>query len=116
MSHLPPSFSCLECGKKFMQASNLKTHMKIHQGVLNEVCKYCNKGYATKNGRSDHIIQRHFAKIHCEVTGCSSLLSFKSKYKKHLKTVHKKDDQVLIESLLIKLEKLKPNFQQLKYV
>ena len=116
MIHLPSSFSCSECGKKFAYASNLKAHKKRHQGILNEVCKVCNKGYATKSGLNEHIILNHFAKFNCEVTGCSSILSGKKCYKVHLKAVHKKGDQVLIETLLINLEKLKPNFQQLKYV
>ena len=114
--HLPPSLSCLECGKKFVYVGNLNGHKKIHQGILNEICKLCNKGYATKNGLTSHIILNHFAKFHCEVTGCSSINGLKSKYKFHLKTVHKKDDQVFIENLIINLEKVKPNYQQLKYV
>ena len=114
--HLPPKFSCLECCKKFVKANDLNAHKKRHQGILNEVCKLCNKGYATKRGLTNHVTQRHFAKFHCEVTGCSSIISSKSKYKDHLKSVHKKDDQVLIENLIKNLEKLKPNFQQLKHV
>ena len=105
MSHLPPSFSCSECKKEFVQASSLKTHKKLHTGILNEVCKLCNKGYATKSGLTTHIIESHFAKFHCEVTGCSSIKSSKSKYKFYLKTFHKKDDQVLIGNLIKNLEK-----------
>ena len=116
MNHLPPTFPCSECGKKFVQATQLGTHKKLHQGILNEVCKLCNKGYATKGGLNNHIVYNHFAKFNCEVTGCSSILSSKSKYKFHLRTVHKKNDQVSIEKLIKKLDKLKPNFQQLKYV
>ena len=116
MSHLPPSFSCSECNKKFVQAVDLKRHMKLHLGILNEICKLCNKGYASKSSLNHHTIRRHFVKFHCEVTGCSTTLSCKSTYYKHLKTVHKKDDHTLIEKLLKNLEKLKPNFQQLKYV
>ena len=116
VSHLPPSRSCSECDKKFVQVGKLNNHKKHHQGILNEVCKLCNKGYATKSALTTHIIENHFAKFHCEVTGCSSIKSSKSKYKFHLKTFHKKDDQVLIGNLIKNLEKLKPNFQQLKYV
>ena len=115
LSHLPPSFSCSECDKKFLQAGNLTRHKKLHQGILNEVCKLCNKGYATKDSLYYHIIKKHFAKLHCEVTGCSTTLSCKSNYKMHLKSVHKDDDHALIGNLVINLEKLKPNFQQLKY-
>ena len=113
--HLPPSFSCSECGKKFVRAGDLKKHKKLHQGILNEICKLCNKEYATKGGLRTHIILNHFAKFHCEVTGCSTIISSKSDYKCHLKKVHKKDDQVFIGKLIIYLDKLRPNFQQLKY-
>ena len=116
MTHLPPSFLCSECGKRFVLAGNFKSHTKLHQGILNKICKLCNKGYATKVGLHSHIIMKHFAKLKCEVTGCLSTLSSKSNYKVHLKTIHKEDDQVLIENLIINLDKLKPNFQELKYV
>ena len=116
MNHLPPSFSCSECDMKFVQASNLKIHKKRHQGILNKICNLCNKGYSTNDSLRNHIIIKHFAKFHCEVTGCSSIISSKPHYKTHLKTIHKKDDQVLIENLLNNLEKLKPNFEQLKYI
>ena len=116
MSHLSPLFACSECDKKFVHAYNLKTHKKLHQRILNQICELCNKGYATKNGLSKHIISNHFAKLRCEVTRCSSALSSKPNYKFHLKTMHKKGDQVLIGKLINNLDKLKPNFQQLKYV
>ena len=115
MNHLPPSFSCSECDKKFVYACDLNKHKKLHQGILNKICKLCNKGYATKDGLTNHIILNHFAKFYCEVTGCTSIISSKSVYKRHLKTVHKKDDQVLIEKLIINLDAMKPNFQLLKY-
>ena len=116
MNHLPPSFSCSECKKKFVYACDLNNHKKLHQGILNEICKLCNKGYATKSGLYDHIISNHFDKLHCEVKGCSTILSSKKGYKFHLKTIHKKDDQVLTGNLIKKLEKLKSDFLQLKYV
>ena len=116
MSHLPPSFSCSECDKKFLYSGDLNNHKKLHRGILIEICKLCNKGYVTKARLRDHIIQNHFEKLDCEVSGCSSSLSFKTNYKNHLKSVHKKDDQTFIGKLLEKLQKQKPNFQQLKYV
>ena len=115
MNHLPPSFSCSDCEKKFLQAGHLNAHKKRHQGILNEICKSCNKGYSTKSSLSDHIKKKHFAKFNCEVTGCSTIVSSKSYYKMHLKTIHK-EDQVLVKKLIVNLKKMKPNFQQLKYV
>ena len=116
LNHLPPSFSCSECGKKFVYSGHLNIHKKLHQGILIETCKLCNKGYATKEGLNAHIIQKHFAKLNCEVAECSTILSSKGHYKIHLRKMHKKDDQVLIGELIKNLEKLKPNIQQLKYV
>ena len=115
MTHLPPSFSCSECAWKFVYAGTLNRHKKFHRGILNEICKFCSKGFATKGSLNNHIIQKHFVKFPCEVDGCSSTFSTKRYYKIHLKSVHKKGDQVLIGKLLEKVEKLKPNFQQLKY-
>ena len=116
MTHLPPSFSCSECDRKFVQAGNLNRHKKLHRGILNEICKFCNKGFATKSSLRIHIIQNHFVKFTCEVDGCSSTFSYKTNYKIHLKRVHKKDDKAMIGKLLEKVDKLKPDHQQLKYV
>ena len=85
-SHLPPSFFCSECDMKFVRAGDLKTHTNRHQGKLNEICELCNKRYATKDSLRIHTIKRHFNKLHCEVTGCSSSLSSKTNYKMHLKS------------------------------
>ena len=87
-----------------------------HAGILNQVCKICKKGYSTKNGLTCHIIQQHFSKISCDVPNCTFKCGDKSVLKQHLKTVHKKVDQNLIESLIEKLRKLKPDFQNIRYV
>ena len=115
ISHLPPAFSCSECDGKFGRVDHLNRHKKLHRGILNEICKICSKGFAMKDALNNHIIRKHFVKFACEVDGCSTTFSSKWYYKRHLKEVHKKDDQVLIGKLLEKLEKLKPNHQQLKY-
>ena len=114
--HLPPSFACSKCPKKFVHACNLKDHLNIHAGILNEVCKICNKGYSTKGGLTTHIVYQHFSKIHCEVPNCSFKSSAKNHLKRHLKNVHKKVNPYLIEKLIEKIDKLKTNFQMMKYV
>ena len=115
MTHLPPSFACSKCPKNFVYANSLKGHFKIHAGILNEVCKICNKGYLTKSALTNHTLLQHFPKIHCEITNCS-FKSIKNKFKQHLKTVHKKINPNLIENFTEKLRKLKPDFQMMKYV
>ena len=116
MIHLPPSFACTQCDKKFVYSSNLRTHLKGHAGILNEVCKICNKGFSTKQSLTDHTIYQHFSKLHCEIPNCLSKFALKSNYKYHLTAVHKKVDKEILENLLEELEKLKPDHQQLKYV
>ena len=115
-SHLPPSFSCSKCDKKFKNTYNLKEHEKLHRGILNELCKHCKEGFRTKTLLYYHIIYTHFEKLHCEVNGCLSFFGCKRYYKEHLRKFHKNYDQVLIENLLGKLEILKPDQQLLKYV
>ena len=116
MTHLPPLFACSKCDKKFVYASNLKLHLMRHAGILNKVCKYCNKGYSTKASLSSHIRSQHFSKLHCEIPNCLDKTGVKNSYKKHLKTVHKSYDKNIIEKLLNDLEKLKPDFKKMKYV
>ena len=111
--HLPPSFACSKCDRKFAYAH----HLKRHAGILNEFCKICNKGYSTKESLKKHIIQKHFSsKIHCEIPNCSYKTGVKSYYKLHLEKMHRKIDQQLIKKMLHDLQKLKPDYEKLKYV
>ena len=116
MTHLPPSFACSKCYKKFVEAGNLKTHFKTHAGILNEVCKICSKAYSIKCVLKTHIIRQHFSKMYCEVPDCSYKTGSKSDFKRHLKKHHQYSDKNMIEHLLKDLEKLKPDFQKMKYV
>ena len=114
-THLPPSFSCSKCDRKFVFAHILQTHEKHHRGILNVICKHCKKGFPTKNSLNDHVISEHFERLHCEVNGCLGTFNCKRNYKKHLIRSHKKDDQVLINNFLVKLNKMQPDHEQLKY-
>ena len=86
-----------------------------HAGILNKVCKNCNKGYSTKDSLKAHILLEHFTKIHCELPDCSYKTGAKSDFKKHLKTTHWKIDSNLIQKLIEKIDKLKPDFEKMKY-
>ena len=115
-THLPPSYSCSKCDRKFVYAHFLQNHEKLHQRILNEICKHCKKGFPTKNLLNDHVISQHFERLHCEFNGSLITFNCKFNYKSHLKRSHRKDDQILIKKLLLKLNKKKPDFQQLKYI
>ena len=54
--------------------------------------------------------------MHCEIPNCSYKTGSKGRYKLHLKETHKYSDKNLVEKLLGDLEKLKPDFQELKYI
>ena len=116
MTHLPPSFACPKCPMKFVQAGILKNHLKIHAGILNEVCKFCNEGYTTKVGLAMHIQLQHFSKLHCEVLNCSYKTGAKRHYISHLQRSHKKFDKNLIAKFIEKVVKLKPDFNKMQYV
>ena len=115
-THLPPSFACPICPKKFVHAGELKVHLKIHAGILNEVCKTCNKGYSTKVSLTKHIKEHHFSKLHCEVPNCSYKSGTKNNLKIHLKITHKHSDKKMIEKLLKDLENFKADFKNMKYI
>ena len=114
--HLPPSFACSKCDRKFVRAGSFKTHLKVHAGILNEICKICNKGYSTQDSLRTHIMLQHFSNIHCEIPGCLYKTGFKSNYKKHLKGTHKNINKNVIEKLIEKLRKIRPDYRNLKYV
>ena len=116
LNHLPPSFACSKCDRKFVFPGDLKNHLKRHAGILNEICKTCNKGYSTKGPLRMHIINKHFSKIQCKIPNCAYKTGVKGHYKSHLKRQHKKLIPNLIGKLLEELEKLKPDYQKMKYV
>lgn len=100
---------------KFIYAG-ITARKKLHVIVLSEICKTCKKGFPNQIALKIHVIRFHFSKLHCEVSNCSSNFNSKRVYKQHLKSMHKKDDQGLIKKMVKKVIKLKPDFEQLKYI
>ena len=116
MSHIPLSFACSKCPRKFTQSDSLKRHLKTHAGILNEICEICKKGFSTKETLSMHIILQHFTKLDCEIPNCAYKSGLKVNYKRHLRTKHRDLDQNLMEKIIEKIDKLKIDFPNLKYV
>ena len=115
-SHLPPLFACSICEKKFVRSGDSKQHLKRHAGILNNICKFCNKGYSTADSLIIHITLQHFKKFHCEIPKCSLKTGRKGHYKTHLKIVHWNENNQVLANVIEKVEKLKPDLQKLKYV
>ena len=116
MIHLPPSFACSKCNRKFVRRDNLTTHLKFHAGILNKACKICNKRYSTKGSLNNHIKLIHFSKLLCQIPNCSYKANSKQVYILHLKSKHKSVGQNTFDKLKEKLQKLKPDFHKMKYV
>ena len=115
LSHLP-SISCTICHKTFEMVNDLIKHLKIHREIKNKECSHCDESFLTKTHLHYHILFKHFTKIHCEFEQCSFKSGCKVSYEKHLMKMHMNADKVKLKEILEKVQKLKPDYQMLKYV
>jgi KRAB domain-containing zinc finger protein len=49
------SFPCLECGKLYSRKTSLKLHEKIHLGIKDYACHYCDKAFRIKAHMVKHV-------------------------------------------------------------
>ena len=52
-------FPCDVCGKLFTRANTLRTHRKIHSGIKQFHCIYCESTYGEKRNLMNHIAKNH---------------------------------------------------------
>ena len=57
--HGQRNFPCDICGKLFTRANTLRTHRKIHDGIKQFNCIYCNSAYGEKRNLMNHIARNH---------------------------------------------------------
>ena len=63
-------FECSFCGNKFIRASHLYRHIRIHTGVKPYLCPICKNRFARSDYVSAHILHHYNNKIHhCWVCG-----------------------------------------------
>ena len=53
------NFFCEQCGKTFSRGTSLSAHKKLHDGIKQFQCNYCNVAYAEKRNLMNHIARNH---------------------------------------------------------
>lgn len=49
-------YSCVECGKTFIQKHHLTTHKKVHSGIRPHTCNHCGKAFTHKHCLNTHLL------------------------------------------------------------
>ena len=114
-SHLP-IISCTICHKTFEMVNDLIKHLTIHREIKNVECSHCDKSFLTKTHLRYHIVGKHFVIMNCEFEHCSFKSGCKVNYEKHIMKMHMNADKVKLKELLERVQKLKPDYNHLKYV
>merc|ERR1712129_40469 len=89
--HIPLSqrrkFQCEMCKEKFISNSNLKTHMKVCNGVAKiHTCKRCKAEFDNKTDYEDHLAEVHNTGRNHECHICHKQLRRAGDVKKHMLT------------------------------
>ena len=87
----------------------------IFQGIKDYKCTFCSKDFTTNQFLLGHVRDLHFvSKIKCEI--CSSKFNRPSTYKNHVKSNHKDIGPENVETLLLRIGKIQPDYDKLEYV
>uniref|UniRef100_UPI00358DDDEB uncharacterized protein isoform X3 n=1 Tax=Myxine glutinosa TaxID=7769 RepID=UPI00358DDDEB len=81
-------YKCFVCGKTFIHACQIKSHMRTHTGERPYKCSLCGKGFSEKFGLKSHI-RIHTGERPYKCTICGKGFAQSSNVKTHMK-VHRK--------------------------
>ncbi|KAK6173640.1 hypothetical protein SNE40_017054 [Patella caerulea] len=79
------SFSCLECGKSFVDKGDLTKHMKNHKGETDLECHICHKVCISKEHLVEHMF-KHNGKNRYQCSVCQKICKCKSHLDEHFRT------------------------------
>ena len=80
---------CPQCGKAFIQPSDLRRHVvAVHEGLKQHVCVTCGKAFSDYANLRKHIRSVHEGQKNYKCEYCGKAFFDKTQHKKHVMGVH----------------------------
>ncbi|XP_010892454.2 uncharacterized protein wu:fe05a04 [Esox lucius] len=83
-------YCCAECGKRFCQLANYRSHLRTHAQPQTAVpavehrCRICLKGFDSQEGLQEHLTKSHFEKEFYECDICKRIFTCRTKCEEHM--------------------------------